>query len=261
MWHPDAWLRHGQVRFWSRTTDRAFALVVALGTGVCSAPLALLAQTGADGFIFQVGPDGRLIDTAETMSSLRSFSSDDAAQNGLLADRLFLFAAPQSRGDDDPQRPVLAAATVAPRAVRASPEILHAIETTALHYGGHDALRQAGLSVTDWALFYRANIEVESAYNPGALSPVGAIGLGQLMPGTARDLGVDPHDIAQNLDGSARYLLMMLEQFGDPALALAAYNAGPHAVTRHGGIPPFRETQGHVARVTAVFQRLRGDLS
>jgi soluble lytic murein transglycosylase-like protein len=81
------------------------------------------------------------------------------------------------------------------------------------------------------------------------------------MPGTARDLGVDPHDIAQNLDGSARYLLMMLEQFGDPAPALAAYNAGPHAVTRHGGIPPFRETQGHVARVTAVFQRLRGDLS
>jgi soluble lytic murein transglycosylase-like protein len=54
---------------------------------------------------------------------------------------------------------------------------------------------------------------------------------------------------------------MMLDQFGDGPLALAAYNAGPEAVTRHGGIPPFRETQGHVARVTAVFQRLRGDLS
>lgn len=142
-----------------------------------------------------------------------------------------------------------------------SPEILQTIETTALRYGSHDALRQAGLSVTDWALFYRANIEVESAYNPGALSPVGAIGLGQLMPGTANDLGVDPHDISQNLDGSARYLLMMLEQFGDPTLALAAYNAGPDAVARHGGIPPYPETQSHVARVTAVFQRLRGDLS
>ena len=242
-------------RFWSRTTDRAFALVVALGTGVCSAPPAL-----ADGFIFQVSPDGRLIDTSDTTSTLRSFTGDEDAQNGPLPDRLFLFAAPQSRGDNDTLSDVTAAAAVAPRASRASPEILHAIETTALRYGSHDALRQAGLSVTDWALFYRANIEVESAYNPAALSQVGAIGLGQLMPDTARDLGLDPHDIAQNLDGSARYLLM-LEQFGDPALALAAYNAGPHAVTRHGGIPPFRETQGHVARVTAVYQRLRGDLS
>lgn len=227
-----------------------------MGTGVCSAPPAL-----ADGFIFRVSPDGRLIDTAESTSTLRSFSGDDATQTAALPERLFLFAAPQSRGDDDPLSDVTTAAAIAPRTVRASPEILHAIETTALRYGSHGALRQAGLSVTDWALFYRANIEVESAYNPSAMSSVGAIGLGQLMPDTARDLGVDPHDIAQNLDGSARYLLMMLEQFGDPALALAAYNAGPHAVTRHGGIPPFRETQGHVARVTAVFQRLRGDLS
>ena len=145
--------------------------------------------------------------------------------------------------------------------MRASPELLRAIETTALRYAGHGALRRAGLSVTDWALLYRANIEIESAYNPAALSPAGAIGLGQLMPDTARDLGVDPRDMAQNLDGSARYLLMMLEQFGDGRLALAAYNAGPEAVTRHGGIPPYQETQGHVARVTAVFQRLRGDLS
>ena len=195
----------------------------------------------ADGFIFQVSPDGRLIDTAETASTLRSFTGEEDAQNGPLPDRLFLFAAPQSRGDDAPLSDVTAAAAIAPRAVRASPEILHAIETTALRYSSHGALRQAGLSVSDWALFYRANIEVESAYNPGAMSSVGAIGLGQLMPDTARDLGVDPHDIAQNLDGSARYLLMMLEQFGDPALALAAYNAGPHAVTRHGGIPPFEK--------------------
>jgi len=253
---PGARPSHEPARFWSRTTDRAFALVVALGTGVCSAPPAL-----ADGFIFQVSPDGRLIDTTDTTSTLRSFTGDDDARNGPLPDRLFLFAAPQSRGDDAPLSDVTAAAAVTPRAARASPDILHAIETTALRYGSHDALRRAGLSVTDWALFYRANIEVESAYNPGALSPVGAIGLGQLMPDTARDLGVDPHDITQNLDGSARYLLMMLDQFGEGSLALAAYNAGPEAVTRHGGIPPFRDTQGHVARVTAVFERLRGDLS
>ncbi len=205
----------------------------------------------ADGFIFSVGPDGRLISVTAEQSTLRSFAGDDNTQT----DRLFLFAEP-----DPPEAPV-EAALASPRAVRASPEVLNAIEATALRYAGHSALRRAGLSVTDWALFYRANIEVESAYDPSALSPVGAIGLGQLMPETARDLGVDPHDMAENLDGSARYLLMVLEQFGDPALALAAYNAGPEAVTRHGGIPPFRETQGHVARVTAVFQRLRGDLS
>ena len=205
----------------------------------------------ADGFIFSVGPDGRLVSDSSEQGTLRSFAETDAAQT----DRLFLFAEPE--GGEVP----VAVAASAPRAMRASPEILHAIETTALRYGGHTALRRAGLSVTDWALLYRANIEVESAYNPAALSPVGAIGLGQLMPGTARELGVDPHDLAQNLDGSARYLLMMLEQFGDGPLALAAYNAGPEAVTRHGGIPPYTETQGHVARVTAVFQRLRGDIS
>jgi Transglycosylase SLT domain len=243
------------VKFCSRIPDSAFAVAIVLGTGICSAPAAAETWTGADGFIFSVGPDGRLIDTAGDSSTLRSFSGDGSAQT----DRLFLFAAPQS--DEDEVASSGIAARVTPRAVRPSPEILHAIETTALRYGSHDALRQTGLSVIDWALFYRANIEVESAYNPGALSPVGAIGLGQLMPGTANDLGVDPHDISQNLDGSARYLLMMLHQFGDPVLALAAYNAGPDAVARHGGIPPYPETQGHVARVTAVFQRLRGDLS
>jgi soluble lytic murein transglycosylase-like protein len=81
------------------------------------------------------------------------------------------------------------------------------------------------------------------------------------MPDTAETLGVDPHDIDENLDGSARYLLMMLERFGSEELALAAYNAGPEAVTRHGGIPPYEETQGHVAKVMAVFERLRGEVS
>ncbi len=90
---------HEPARFWSRTTDRAFALVFALGTGVCSAPPAL-----ADGFIFQVSPDGRLIDTTDTTSTLRSFTDDEDAQNGALPDRLFLFAAPQSQGDDAPLR-------------------------------------------------------------------------------------------------------------------------------------------------------------
>ena len=79
------------------------------------------------------------------------------------------------------------------------------------------------------------------------------------MPATAAQLGVDPHDVGQNLDGSARYLAMMLAEFGDTRLALAAYNAGPDAVRAHGGIPPYRETQTHVRRVLAVAGRLQGE--
>ncbi len=142
-----------------------------------------------------------------------------------------------------------------------SPEVLAAIDEVAFRYAAHPALRQAGFTVSEWRLYFRANIEIESAYNPSALSHAGAIGLGQLMPETAEVLGVDPHDIGENLDGSARYLLMMLERFGSEELALAAYNAGPEAVTRHGGIPPYEETQGHVAKVMAVFERLRGEVS
>ena len=86
---------------------------------------------------------------------------------------------------------------------------------------------------------------------------MGAIGLGQLMPGTASLLEVDPHDWQQNLDGSARYLLTQIDRFDSAELALAAYNAGPEAVTQYGGIPPYEETQGHVQKVLAVFNRLR----
>lgn len=105
---------------------------------------------------------------------------------------------------------------------------------------------------------FRTNIETESAYDPKAVSHAGAIGLGQLMPETARDLNVDPNDWRQNLDGSARYLAAMLAAFGKVDLALAAYNAGPDAVRAHAGIPPFPETQSHVQRVLAVVDRLEG---
>lgn len=140
-------------------------------------------------------------------------------------------------------------------------DVLSAIEATALRYGSHPGLRKAGLSVSDWRVLYRANIEVESGYRQAAVSSAGAIGLGQLMPATASDLGVDPNDPLQNLDGSARYLAMMLQEFGDPRLALAAYNAGPEAVRRSRGIPPFPETQNHVARVLRVARRLQGSNS
>ena len=116
-------------------------------------------------------------------------------------------------------------------------------------YLRHPALKAAGLSGTEWLALFRANIAVESAFNPDARSSVGAIGLGQLMPGTADLLGVDPHNPEDNLRGSARYLLAQLEDFGAADLALAAYNAGPEAVRDYGGIPPYAETEGHVAKV------------
>jgi len=89
-------------------------------------------------------------------------------------------------------------------------------------------------------------VQQESGFNPTAKSHKGALGLAQLMPQTAQLLRVDPLDPYQNLDGGARYLMQQYRDFGNWRLALAAYNAGPGAVKKHGGVPPFRETQNYV---------------
>ncbi|KGJ09793.1 lytic transglycosylase domain-containing protein [Paracoccus versutus] len=94
-------------------------------------------------------------------------------------------------------------------------------------------------------LFLRL-VQQESGWNPSARSHKGAQGLAQLMPGTAAKLGVDPNDPMQNLEGGARYLRMMYNTFGSWRLALAAYNAGPAAVAKYGGVPPYRETRNYV---------------
>ncbi|MGV6813230.1 MAG: lytic transglycosylase domain-containing protein [Brevirhabdus sp.] len=94
-------------------------------------------------------------------------------------------------------------------------------------------------------LFLRL-IEQESRWNPKAVSHKGAIGLAQLMPETARSLGVDPNVPSANLDGGARYLRKQYDRFGNWRLALAAYNAGPEAVEKHDGVPPYAETKSYV---------------
>lgn len=105
--------------------------------------------------------------------------------------------------------------------------------------------------------FVQSVASAESAYRQTAISPKGAIGLMQLMPGTAKELGVNPHDPAENAEAGARYLKQLLIKYQnapDPVrLALAAYNAGPGAVDKYDGIPPYRETQQYVERVLRKY--------
>ncbi|MEX5720714.1 NlpC/P60 family protein [Geodermatophilus maliterrae] len=96
--------------------------------------------------------------------------------------------------------------------------------------------------------------KVESGFDSSAVSSAGATGLMQFMPATARGLGVDPSDPASSIDGAARYLRQLTDRFGSTDLALAAYNAGPGAVARAGGIPPYAETQSYVRKVTSAAE-------
>ena len=100
----------------------------------------------------------------------------------------------------------------------------------------------------------RAVAWTESRGRQNAVSPKGALGVMQLMPGTAAELGIDPLDPQANLHGGARYLARQLSRFQSVPLALAAYNAGPGAVLRWGGIPPYAETQAYVAQILARYQ-------
>ena len=168
----------------------------------------------------------------------------------------------------DPSAPVLGGATSPPSA---GPAHL----TTATGLAGGDAsldwaarlgergqqwapaIAQAAEEAGVDARLFAALVEAESGYRQEVTSHAGAIGLAQLMPGTAAGLGVDPHDAMDNLRGGARYLRAMLDRFGSVEHALAAYNAGPNRVERVGGIPNIAETQAYVPRVVERYEQVR----
>lgn len=128
-------------------------------------------------------------------------------------------------------------------------------------YAADPAVAGAGLEEEDFVRLFVALIDQESRFNPQAVSPKGARGLGQLMPETAAILGVDAGEPMANLHGAARYLTAQLAAFGRVDLALAAYNAGPQRVEQFHGIPPFRETRDYVARITAAAELAGGAAS
>ena len=138
------------------------------------------------------------------------------------------------------------------------------IVATAQKYASHPALARAGLNPVEFRIWFQSLVKQESGFSIGARSPVGAFGLTQMMPDTARGLGVYPayyDDPMLQLDGGARYFLTQLDAFGSVPLALAAYNAGPGNVSKYGGIPPFKETQDYVARITGFFNAYAGKIT
>jgi len=123
------------------------------------------------------------------------------------------------------------------------------IESAALHHGVPPAL-------------VKAVIATESAFRPDAVSSKGAMGLMQLMPQTARVLGVEsPFRVEENVYGGTRYLRRLHDRFGSWTHTLAAYNAGPTAVARYRGVPPYRETRQYVKKVLSYYRRFHGDFA
>ncbi|MEM8787973.1 MAG: lytic transglycosylase domain-containing protein [Pseudomonadota bacterium] len=176
-------------------------------------------------------------------------AAQQLGSGGLLSthDRDLIRKPVRGRLKDAPRRPSVAQPRAEPLGVSLEsfrpsedaqtifPKSPHAIHARA-------AARRYGVPID----LFMALVTQESGWNPNAVSHKGAIGLAQLMPGTARLLGVDPRNPEENLEGGARYLAQQYAKFRSWRLALAAYNAGPAAVERYNGVPPFRETQNYV---------------
>lgn len=152
-----------------------------------------------------------------------------------------------------------------PAAVRAYAGVLRKINPQMPSWQSRALAKHMLINANRWKIdanMLVALVSVESAWHTHARSWAGALGLGQLMPGTAANLHVNPHDPYQNLQGAARYLYGLLAKYRHKAnryaLAFAAYNAGPKAVAEYGGIPPYSETQRYVVKVLAAWKRIRG---
>ena len=129
------------------------------------------------------------------------------------------------------------------------PSLEAKIIKAAMNFKDSEGVRRVGLDPLTWRIMFQSLIKAESAFNTTAKSQVGAYGLGQLMPETAKGLGVNRYIVEENLRGAAKYITTQLKAFGNIDHALAAYNAGPGNVRKYGGIPPFKETQNYVVRI------------
>lgn len=145
-----------------------------------------------------------------------------------------------------PQEPIAAPVAVAP--------------ATPVAITPQDLIREAALRQGLPPEFVASVARVESAFNTNAVSPKGAIGVMQLMPGTAKALGANPHDLRENIDAGTRLLRELLIKYdGDVVKALAAYNAGSGAVDRYNGLPPYDETRRYVNKVIGAYQQAQSD--
>lgn len=177
----------------------------------------------------------------------------------LLAPAVFLLSSLLSM--PTPAQAAVRSVPATPAAISIYARVLRHINPQMPSWQSRSLARRVLINAERWRIdtnMLVAIVAVESAWHTHAVSSAGAIGLGQLMPGTAALLRVNPRDPAQNLYGAARYLRGLMQRFGSKHydLVFAAYNAGPKAVSEYGGIPPYDETENYVVRVVNEWARL-----